>query len=180
MTYKNKELHENAIARFLQKPYSRILIPQDDGGFTAEVLEFPGCFTEGASADEAYRRLEDTAASWIGACLDTGKKIPAPLTNYQTTGRFALRLPRSLYGKAAKAAAKERISLNQFICTAVAERIGTSDTRAQLDEVITEIRRLHVAFLLIVPEKTAANHPGNKFKGVPPFLKPEQQATTLQ
>ena len=121
---------EKHAREILQRPYSRILISQDQG-FTAEILEFPGCFAEGNSADDANANVEAAAESWIIACLDMGKPIPDPLVDYEGSGKFALRLPRSLYGRAAKAAARDGVSLNQFITHAVAEKLGAATAAVQ-------------------------------------------------
>jgi predicted HicB family RNase H-like nuclease len=121
----NSKLEQRA-REILRRPYSRVLIPQDEGGFTAEILEFPGCFAEGDSADEANAHLEAAADSWLLACFESGKSIPDPLAEYEGSGKFALRLPRSLYGRAAKAAARDGVSLNQFITDAVAEKVGAT------------------------------------------------------
>lgn len=58
------------LQEYLKQPYSRILIPNDDGSFSAEILEFPGCFAQGDSVTEAIKNIEDSALSWIQACLD--------------------------------------------------------------------------------------------------------------
>ena len=60
---------------YLKKPYSRTLIPVGDGTYFAEILEFPGCFAEGQSPDEAYENLEKVAESWIEAALIKGRKF---------------------------------------------------------------------------------------------------------
>jgi predicted RNase H-like HicB family nuclease len=65
----------------LKRPYSWVLIPQEDGRFTAEILEFPGCITEGESAQEAATRLHAVAESWIEECIGSGRGLPPPLTN---------------------------------------------------------------------------------------------------
>ena len=110
---------------YLKKPYSRILIPDDESGtFTAEVLEFPGCIAQGDTAQEAYERLEEAAKAWIEAALELGQEIPPPSLAHGYGGKVALRLPKSLHRHAAMAAEREGPSLNQFIVTAIAEKVG--------------------------------------------------------
>lgn len=130
------------VAEHLNRPYSRILIPQEDGRFSAEILEFPGCFAEGEDPQSTYANLEGAAASWLAACLASGTPIPPPLTNYEVSGKFALRLPKGLYLRAAKAAAKEAVSLNQYITTAIAEKLGAHGVTQKLEDLLSEIRRL--------------------------------------
>jgi predicted HicB family RNase H-like nuclease len=138
---------DDVVREYLARPYSRILIPQEGGGFSAEILEFPGCFAEGDSAQDAYASLEEAASGWLLACLANETPVPPPLTNYEASGsgKFALRLPRSLHLRASKAAAKESVSLNQYIVTAVSEKLGGALVIDQLAQVLSEVRGLHRA-----------------------------------
>ncbi|MFI5180124.1 MAG: toxin-antitoxin system HicB family antitoxin [Thermoanaerobaculia bacterium] len=118
---------KTATTKLLKKPYKRVLIPDEvSGTFTAQILEFPGCVAEGSSPAEAYERLEKVAESWIEAALEMGQEIPLPSSADGASGRFALRLPRSLHRQAANLAEMDGCSLNQFIVTAIAERVGAS------------------------------------------------------
>ena len=112
---------------YLKKPYSRTLIPVGDGTFFAEILEFPGCFAEGQSPDEAYKNLEAVAESWIEAAQDQGQEIPEPFATHDFSGRIALRIPRSIHKQAAKFAEMDDTSLNQFFLAAIAARVGAED-----------------------------------------------------
>ena len=76
MTSQDNE--DSEVSRLLAQPYSWIVIPQDNGAYSAHVLEFQGCNAEGESADEALRNLQDAADGWIRACLATGQEIPKP------------------------------------------------------------------------------------------------------
>lgn len=68
---------------YLKEPYSRILIPDDDGGYSAEMLEFPGCYSQGDTAEEAIRNLEDAARNWIEVTSAAGRPIPPPARSWQ-------------------------------------------------------------------------------------------------
>ena len=117
-------IREN-LENYLKKPYSRILIPDDESGtFTAEVLEFPGCIAQGDTVQEAYERLEEAAKAWIEAALELGQEIPPPSLAFGYGGKVALRLPKSLHRHAAMAAERDGTSLNQFIVAAIAEKVG--------------------------------------------------------
>ncbi len=123
---------------YLKEPYSRILIPNDDGTFSAEILEFPGCFAEGDTANEAIQNLEAAAEAWIEASLAQGQEIPEPEMNQGYGGKVALRLPRSLHRKAARLAERDGTSLNQFLVTAIAARVGAEDLYTRLAEQIEQ------------------------------------------
>jgi len=117
---------------YLKQPYSRVLIPNEDGTFSAEMLEFPGCFAEGDTVDQAMRNLEAAAEAWIEASLSQGLEIPEPEMNQGYGGKIALRLPRGLHRQAARMAAREGTSLNQFLTSAVASRLGAEDFYTRL------------------------------------------------
>jgi predicted RNase H-like HicB family nuclease len=116
----------------LKQPYARVLRPEADGSFSAEILEFPGCFAVGDTGSEALQNLENVAESWILGMLAKNERIPEPLQDREApSGRFVLRLPRSLHKKAAITAEQEGVSLNQFISACVAEAVGLSAGRAR-------------------------------------------------
>ena len=120
--------------QYLKKPFARILVPTEDNRFTAEVLEFPGCFAFGNTPEEAFRRLEDAAESWIEAALEQRQQIPEPFGSSNFGGRFALRMPRSLHRRAAQLAEKDQVSLNHFCVSAIAERVGAEDLFTKLSD----------------------------------------------
>jgi antitoxin HicB len=111
-------------AEYLKKPYGRLLVPEEEGGYRAEIIEFPGCFAEGETAAEAAENLEDAAASWLEATIARGQTVPAPLDETEYSGKLVVRLPKSLHRQAAFAANREGVSLNQFIVASVAEQVG--------------------------------------------------------
>jgi len=134
---------------YLKRPYARVLTPDEEhGGYTAEILEFPGCVTEGDTAAEALDNLEAAAEAWIEAALNMGQGIPEPSDSQEYGGRIALRLPRSLHGRAIRMAEREGTSLNQFLVAAIAERVGASSLFAQmverLEALITTSSTVHV------------------------------------
>ena len=116
-----------SVQEYLKEPYARILIPDEEGGFSAEILEFPGCFAEGDTADEAMQALDRATDAWIQAALDQGQAIPLPFRNQGYGGKIALRLPRSLHRQATEFAERDGTSLNQFLVSAIAARVGAEE-----------------------------------------------------
>jgi len=109
---------------YLKLPYTRILVPNDQEGYSAEILEFPGCFAEGATAEEAVADLEEAALAWVQSCISQGIDVPEPFANHGYGGKIALRLPRSLHRQVARMAERDRTSLNQFLIAAIASTVG--------------------------------------------------------
>lgn len=131
------QLNKNA-DQFLQEPYARLLIPNEEGGYTAEILEFPGCISQGRTADEAVNNLNQAAASWVEASLEDGREIPPPASNYDHSGKVALRMPRSLHRHAAQMAERNSTSLNQYVVAAIAEQVGANELYNRLAAKIDE------------------------------------------
>jgi predicted RNase H-like HicB family nuclease len=135
-----------AAEEYLQRNYKRVLVPDPNGhGFTARLLEFPGCFADGQTAEEAYANLESAAAEWIEAASSQGQPIPDPAGGDTYSGRIVLRLPRALHQQAAELAALNQTSLNQFLVSAIAARVGAEDLVGRM------IHRLFEGPLPILP-----------------------------
>jgi predicted RNase H-like HicB family nuclease len=117
--------------QYLKRPYTKILIENDDGTYSAEILEFSGCFADGNTPNDAMANLNNAAESWIEVCIDQGLDIPEPLDNQDFSGRIALRIPRSLHKQAIRFAKREGISLNQFLVSAIAEKLGAEAASAR-------------------------------------------------
>lgn len=129
--------HMNSqIDSYLAKPYARIVIPAEDGSYFAEILEFPGCFAQGTTAEEAIRNLERAAQSWIEVAQDQGQEIPPPMAVQDYSGKVLLRMPRGIHKQAARYAQRETTSLNQFISAAVAARVGAEEF---YDRILTRL-----------------------------------------
>jgi antitoxin HicB len=116
--------YENKISEILRQPYSRVLTPELDGTYSAQVTEFPGCFSYGDSPADAYANLEEAARNWLSAALEQGLAVPEPLRPEDASGRFALRMPKSLHARLTLIAAHEAVSLNQLIVSVLSERAG--------------------------------------------------------
>ncbi len=132
---------------YLKEPYGRLLIQDEDGTYSAEILEFSGCFSQGETADEAMVNLDEAAKNWIEETIKLGKTIPEPMASNELGGKFALRLPRGLHKKAVLMSEREGVSLNTFFVDAIAERVGAHNFYNQLFE------RLEKRLI----QKTAAN-----------------------
>jgi antitoxin HicB len=135
------------LARYLGAPYVRMIIPNaEEGGYLAEVLELPGCITDGDTLEEAYRNLEDAMAGWIEASLENGRPIPEPVGDREYSGHFPLRMSTELHRAAALRAIQEGVSLNQWIVGAIAQKVAKEDLAGELGVKIASevLRRISV------------------------------------
>jgi predicted HicB family RNase H-like nuclease len=114
---------------YLKLPYTRMITPESDGSFRAEVLEFPGCVALASESIEALKKLEVVAADWIEAVEARGQLIPEPLASARYSGKLQIHMPKSLHRKAALLAEREGVSLNLFIIACVIGRLGMETGR---------------------------------------------------
>lgn len=133
---------------FSSMPYTRVLFPLEEGGYFAEILEFPGCLTEGETAEEALSNLNDVAEAWIEAAEGQGLAIPEPSSGNSYSGRIALRMPQSLHRRSALLAERDGVSLNQFLVSAISAAVGAND---MLSLFTREIERRTAPALIFAP-----------------------------
>lgn len=122
----------------LRLPYERVLIPEEEGGFSANIAEFEGCFAQGETADEALSALHDTALEWIQAELEDNKEIPKPWIDQQASGKLLLRLPKSLHQTVIRLARREGVSVNQYLVSKIAAATSQDSVLAAVEQRISQ------------------------------------------
>src|ERR1700730_19134426 len=90
-----------SVNEYLKKPYGRVVVPESDGTFRAEIIEFPGCIATGDTAAEALASLENVAESWLEATIARGQHVPEPIEGGGFSGKLVVRLGRDLHRRAA-------------------------------------------------------------------------------
>jgi predicted RNase H-like HicB family nuclease len=152
------------VAKYLSEPYSRVLVPDPSGGYFAEVLELPGCFSEGDTPEEAIKNVEEAMEGWIAAALDAGQAIPSPAASRGYSGHVALRMPKSLHREAVRRAELDGVSLNQYLVTAIEAHVAGQDMADEIAaRVAAEIRASMTVTQITVTQaklEVASNVPG--------------------
>ncbi len=95
----------------------------EDNGFIAEVPDLPGCSAWGETEADAAREAQDAIAAWLAAAAAANRPVPAastaePLSAY--SGKFLVRVPRSLHARLAREAKAQGVSLNQWAANKLA------------------------------------------------------------
>lgn len=104
------------IEEYLKLPYTREMVQEADGSYFISIKELPGCMSSGDTQEEALKMIEDAMRAWITVALEEGKHIPLPdaTDNEEYSGKFVLRIPKSLHRSLARKAKEEQVSLNQY------------------------------------------------------------------
>jgi len=102
---------------YMELPYNTILRHvKDESGeyYFATVQELDGCMSDGATLEEAYENIREAMMGWIETKLEAGLTIPIPIDAGKYSGRYVVRLPKSLHRRLAVEAEREGVSLNQY------------------------------------------------------------------
>lgn len=51
---------------------------EEDGGYSVEFPDLPGCITQGDTLEEAMEMAEDASLGWLLTSLEDGQDLPAP------------------------------------------------------------------------------------------------------
>ena len=114
---------------YLSLPYTIEVLREEDGEDGAEtwfarVRELPGCMTEAGSFEELGDMIRDAMTVWIADALEDGDPVPEPRPLEDYSGKFLVRVPRSLHRDLAHAAEREGVSLNNFVNVALAHAVS--------------------------------------------------------
>jgi antitoxin HicB len=107
----------------------RRLAEDEGGGWLAEVPDLPGCLSDGETPEEALAHVAGAVLSWIEAAEELGRPVPPPATGERYSGKWQIRMPRSLHRRLAERARTEGVSLNALATALLAEAVGCRDAR---------------------------------------------------
>ncbi len=120
-------MSEMTIDDYLALPYT-IEVTKDESeaysGWFAKVVELPGCMTQADDFAELSEMIKDAMTAWIETALEDGEKIPLPRTVEDYSGKFVVRIPKSLHKNLVELASREGVSLNTFVNVALGQAAG--------------------------------------------------------
>jgi antitoxin HicB len=111
---------------YLQLPYRVEIIPSKEGGFVATIPDLPGCITQVDNKQVLLEMIEDAKVAWIEDALEDNDEIPEPIEDF--SGKFNVRVPKSLHRELVQLADQEKVSLNQ--CVTYLLSIGVTKKKA--------------------------------------------------
>lgn len=106
-----------SVKDYMELPYNYIVQPiKDESGeyFYARVLELDGCQSTGDTFEEAFENLKEAMEGWIETKLENGFEVPLPVGYDDFSGKFIVRIPKSLHYRLSVEAEQEGVSLNQY------------------------------------------------------------------
>ena len=93
----------------------------EDEAWISEVPDLPGCIADGDTREAALRAAEEAVRLWLEVARMEGRDIPPP-SNVAAcaSGKFLVRLPRTLHHRLQVMAEAEGVSLNQLVLSLLA------------------------------------------------------------
>ena len=141
-----------------------------DGVYVITFPDLPGCMTQVEDVGEIGAAAEEVRRLWIITEYEDAAEIPLPSYPEEYSGKFNLRLPKSLHRRLAELAEREAVSLNQLVVSFLAA--GDAVSRAGIQEQKPDLRvsgdRLHRDPDLVTGwRKTRANSTVRRSKATP-------------
>ena len=113
----------------------RPLSKEEGGGYSIYFPDLPGCWSDGATPEDAIENGRDALQSWLAVAQEFGDGIPKPFSS--VSGRFVQRVPRSLHARLIARAKAEGVSLNTLVVSLVSQGIGTQQVAGRADRRLT-------------------------------------------
>ena len=104
---------------YMDLPYTKMIKEiNDESGhyYYGCILELDGCQSTGENLEELMDSLNEAIEGYIEAKLDNSLPIPLPQQDEKYSGKFVIRLPKSLHKRLSIEASNEGGSLNQWAC----------------------------------------------------------------
>ncbi|WP_104371937.1 type II toxin-antitoxin system HicB family antitoxin [Desulfocucumis palustris] len=99
---------------YLALPYRITITPAEEGGYVVAIPDLPGCISQAETVEDAIKMIEDAKTCWLEVALEDGIAISEP-SNEEYSGKFNVRVPKSLHRRLVEKAKEENISLNQYV-----------------------------------------------------------------
>lgn len=123
---------------YLSLKYS-IKFTEEDGIFYTEVVELPGCWSEGKTPDEAFLNTKESMKLWIETALERGIKVPLPQEEEKDySGKIVLRMPKTLHKNLSEKADKENVSLNHYLVYLLSSNFSIVNAQKTVDKSMIE------------------------------------------
>ncbi len=115
---------------YLDLKYPVTIEEAPEGGYFVEIEDLPGCYSQGETIEEALGEIEEARRLWLESAYEDGMDIPLPREQQEFSGKFNVRVPKSLHRQLNRLANKEGVSLNQYIVASLSRAMGRDEAQA--------------------------------------------------
>ena len=111
----NKKELKKQVSYYMSLKYPIKVSEMEEGGYFVEVIDLPGCMCDTNTLEEIPVKLEKAKKAWIEGTLERGGQVPLPKKEELYSGRFVVRIPKTLHRILSERAKQEGTSLNSYI-----------------------------------------------------------------
>ncbi|MCC6177559.1 MAG: toxin-antitoxin system HicB family antitoxin [Chloroflexi bacterium] len=147
-------VQQRSLDEYLAREYPFQVLADPDGGYVIVFPDLPGCLSQADTLDEIPAMAEDARRAWMTAAYEDGDEIPPPSYPEEYSGKFNVRLPKSLHRALAEGAARQGVSLNQY----VVDLLARGDAQAQVEHTLQDIESRLTARLKDLARTVGAPH----------------------
>ncbi len=135
--------NRNPLSYYLGLEYPFDVVAEPEGGYVISFPDLPGCMTQVESLAEVGPMAEEARNLWIETAYDHGITISPPSYPEEYSGKFNLRVPRSLHRLLAEAAKRDSISLNQYVVMLLSRGDSLARMEHRLDTFEVKLDAIH-------------------------------------
>ncbi len=110
-------VQDKTLEHYMSLNYPVEIRPMEDGGYYARMPDFgrAAVHADGENIEKALKELNVVKRLILEVMLEHGDSIPEPGSYNTYSGRFQVRLPKSLHRALAQEAEREGVSLNMLV-----------------------------------------------------------------
>ena len=115
---------------YLSLKYPISIEEAPEGGYFIQIKDLPGCYSQSETVEEALKNIDEARKLWMESMYEDGNEIPLPgNAKKQYSGKFNVRVPKSLHRKLDEMAEKEGVSLNHYLVSTLSRAVGQEDVK---------------------------------------------------
>ncbi len=148
----------------MKKEYPYIVKPvslEEYGvNYVVEFIDFPGITGGGNTQEEAFQVADEALEMYFEVLKSEGRTIPS-VTNFKTSGRITLRIPKTMHLKVIEMSEKEGVSINTFIIDALSQKLYSNKTN---DDILKNLQNIvDQKFAILTKYENYINNPKFQF-----------------
>ena len=97
---------------------------EDGGGYLIEIPLLKGCVSDGETIAGALENIKEAKEEWFKYMLENNLPIPEPADVSKYSGKFVVRIPKTLHKTISEQSKLEGLSLNQYVANSLAYVAG--------------------------------------------------------
>ena len=136
---------------YLGLEYTFEVIADLGGGYVIRYPDLPGCLSQTDDINEVVPFATEIRELWIETEYEDGHSIPLPTYPEEYSGKFNLRIPKSLHRKLAKSATADGVSLNQYVTML----LSLGDAQERIERKLDALAHPDAAVKQVAEDKAA-------------------------